>query len=72
MKRTLPVGSVIKLKNKKEEYFIIGKNIMYEGKKYDYMCLIYPQGFLCDINNAIYINEDDNIEFMCHLGNINY
>lgn len=71
MDKSLPVGSAFKPKSTKSLFIVVGKNIEHEGKKYDYICVPYPYGFLVDKNMLAYFNEKD-IEYIHHIGNINY
>ena len=48
MEDKLPIGSIIKIKNRKERYIILGKNIENNNMKYDYMCSNYPYGFVLE------------------------
>ena len=66
----LSLGSVIRVKNKKEKYVIIGKHVIKDEKKYDYLCIPYPSGFH-DFSEFLYIN-DDEVTSLYFLGNINY
>jgi len=70
MNDKLPVASVVTLFNKKEKYIILGKNILNDCIVYDYMGGVYPFGFNKK-EDFIYFNDDD-IEFLCFLGDINY
>jgi hypothetical protein len=69
MDNSLPVGSVVRVKNRKGKYVIIGKNIRVDNKKYDYICVNYPYGYL----RGLYFNYFNHNELvsMVFLGDIN-
>jgi hypothetical protein len=69
MNNYLPIGSVIVIKGKKEQYLIIGKNAIHNKKSYDYVCVRYPYGFYEDCTFT-YVN-DDEILYLDFLGNVN-
>lgn len=69
MSNKLPVGSIIRIKNKKQKYLIIGKNIKNKDIIYDYMCEEYPYGILLGRNSFYY--QDEDVKSLCFLGNIN-
>ncbi len=71
MNSVLPIGTVVKIKDKKEKYVIIGKNIKKDDKQYDYNCVIFPYGFQTD-RNCTYCFNDEDVEGIEYLGNINY
>ncbi len=68
--KKLPVGSVIKIKNKKEKYIIIGRNVFIDKKIKDYLCVVYPYGYTKEIDFVYF--DDEEAEFLCFLGNINF
>lgn len=69
MNEKLPVGSVIIINNKEDKYFIVGKDIEKDGIKYDYMCIVYPYGWV--VNQAFYFFQDEEVDSLAFLGNIN-
>ena len=69
MKEMLPIGSVIET-GSNIKYIIVGKNIKYEDKSYDYVCLNYPFGYVQDIDFK-YINNNE-VVILDFLGDINY
>ena len=71
MKKYLPVGSVISIKNREGKFVIIGVNVMHDGKNYNYMCIAYPYGFSLDYELELYFN-DDEVDILYFLGNTNY
>lgn len=70
MNNFLPVGTVVKIKEKKEKLIIIGRNILINDKTYDYSCVIYPYGYYQELE-LIYCNDID-VEEVIFMGNINY
>ena len=48
---------------------IIGKDIKKDNKIYDYMCTVYPYGFIKE-QDFVYAN-DESVILLWHLGNIN-
>ena len=68
--KILPLGTVIRVKEKKERYVIIGRRVIKDDKNYDYLCVTYPYGFN-DLIDFLYIN-DEEVTSMYFLGNINY
>ena len=71
MNDLLPIGSVIKIKNKKVKYIIIGRKIRFRDVIYDYGCVIYPYGMLIDKKSIYYFN-DNAVEYVAFIGNNNY
>lgn len=68
MKKYLPIGSVVLLKNAKKKLIIIGLLSKVEGheKTYDYTSCIYPVG-IHDSEHLISFNHED-IEIIYSLG----
>ena len=66
----LPVGTIVKFKDKKDLYIITGKSLKIDGEFYNYACLKYPEGFNGK-QDFIYFNDIELNEIV-HLGNINY
>ena len=63
IRRLLPVGSVVKIKQYEDVKFMITANLMQkkengELKTYQYMASIYPIGFIKDDANMFFDNED--------------
>ena len=47
MKELLPIGSIVKIDIlPKHEFMIMGWNFEYENQSYDYVGVIYPEGFV--------------------------
>lgn len=66
VKDLLPVGSVVLLKNAKKKLIIIGiMQINNEnGKKFDYLAVTYPEGYIGSGNNFLFNHVDiDEVVF---------
>lgn len=63
IKRLLPIGSVVLLKNGIKKLMVIGL-VPYDkdspDKIYDYIGVLYPEGFLGDETNFLFQHEDIN------------
>ncbi len=70
MKKKLPMGTLIEIKNKTDKYLIVGKNIKKDEVIFDYLCVKYPYGFVKGEKN-ICVNDEDITYIVC-LGDINY
>ena len=59
-KAYLPIGSVVLLKDAKKRLMIYGrkKYVKSEGKEYDYLGCLYPQGVL-DNKEVVLFNQED-------------
>ena len=68
MNDLLPIGTVIKIKESYDKFIIIGRIL--EQDKYEYVCVMYPYGYL-DSKDFIYIKQDD-VNSIVFLGDINY
>jgi len=68
--KLLPLGTVVRVKDKKERYLIVGRHVKKNNLKYDYVCLVYPYGYH-DFADFLYIN-DEEVTSMYFLGDINY
>ena len=67
MNKLLPIGSVIRVINDYEKYIIIGH---LKNSEYDYVCVLYPYGYI-DIKDCYYFKKED-IDLIFLLGDINY
>ncbi len=65
-----PLGSLIRVKNTKKKYIIVGKLITIDKTTYDYACVEYPFGFAENVEFT-YFNNDDVIA-IGFMGDINY
>ncbi len=69
MTKKLPVGSIIEFKGNKDKFMIVGKDVKKDNTIYDYMCTVYPYGFIKE-QDFVYAN-DESVVLLWHLGNIN-
>ena len=70
-RRLLPIGTLIRVKDHKEKYLIVGEKIKKdENNTYDYMCVPYPYGYV-EVMECFYCNDED-VEAYVLMGNINY
>lgn len=62
MKELLPVGSVVLLKDATKKLVIIGvlQVNTEQNKKYDYLAVPYPEGYLGSDNNFLFNHGDIN------------
>ena len=65
----LPIGSVITVKGANKSMMIIGILPENEGKRYDYIAVLYPEGYLTE--KQIYLFNHDDIEKVEYLGYMN-
>lgn len=66
MNKKLPIGSVVELKKKTKEYFIIVGN---KNNTNYYLCVKYPYGL---IEKELYEIQEKEINNIIFMGNINY
>lgn len=61
----LPVGSVVRLKKSEKRVMIVGILLQSDGVKYDYISVMYPEGFM-DQNHMYLMNHEDidKVEFI--------
>ena len=69
MDKDLPIGSVVRVKEKSEKYIIVGKNVDFNNSKYDYMCAVYPYGYSKE-KEFSYFNHNELVSLV-FLGDIN-
>lgn len=62
MKKLLPIGSVVLLKNATKKLMIIGILQIRpdEEKMHDYLAVPYPEGYIGETNNFLFSHEDIN------------
>lgn len=66
MKKLLPIGSVVLLKDATKKLMIIGILQIKpdEEKMYDYLAVPYPEGYIGETNNFLFSHEDiDDVLF---------
>lgn len=62
-KNLLPIGSIVLLKNATKKLMIIGLKPIKEDEKnveYDYLGVLYPEGFLGNNSNYVFCHDDIN------------
>lgn len=69
VKKLLPIGSVVKLKDAGKHVMISGILMENGGVKFDYICVPYPEGYI-DQNRMFLFNHED-IDQVLFLGYIN-
>ena len=69
IKKYLPLGSVVTIKNNDFFYMIVGYTQKISDNTYDYIVVKYPIGFV-DFNTLAFLNHD-NIETIIYLGSYN-
>ena len=62
----LPIGSVITVKEANKKMMIIGILQKSKDTKYDYMAVLYPEGYLTQ--KQIYLFNHEDIETIFHTG----
>lgn len=67
MKKLLPVGSIVKVRDS-EKLFMIASFMVTttNDKKYDYLAVRYPYGFIDD--KCFYSFDQSNIDEVVHMG----
>lgn len=78
----LPVGTVVLLKDAKKKIMVSGFCCISDGKMYDYVGSLYPEGFVSKDNVLLFNHEDigkifylgfaneENTNFMSTLNNL--
>ena len=69
IKKLLPVGSVIQVKESDKKLTIIGILMNNNGVKYDYIAVLFPEGYLDP--QHLYVFNHEDIEKVCFLGYMN-
>lgn len=65
-KKLLPVGSVVLVKEANKKMMIIGILQTSEKTRYDYMAVLYPEGYLSQ--EHIYLFNHEDIEEIAYIG----
>ena len=60
-KKLFPIGSVVLLKNAEKELMVIGILPANEDVQYDYLAVLYPEGYIND-KYVFLFNHDDILE----------
>ena len=64
-----PIGTVVTVKEANKSMMIIGILPENGGKRYDYIAVLYPEGYLTE--KQIYLFNHDDIEKVEYLGYMN-
>ena len=62
-KELLPIGSVVILKNAEKRLMIYGVGQSCEGKDYDYIGVLYPEGSIGEGSHLLFNHSDINEVF---------
>lgn len=60
-RKLYPIGSVVKLRNAEKELMVIGILPTNEGVQYDYLAVLYPEGYIND-KYIFLFNHNDILE----------
>lgn len=66
MRKYLPIGSIVTLKNGTKKLMIIGRSQVCEGVQYDYSACLFPEGYLN--KDSLYIFNNDDIDGLYYVG----
>lgn len=64
-----PIGTIVTVKNANKSMMIIGILPENEGKRYDYIAVLFPEGYLT--SEQIYLFNQEDIEKVHYLGYMN-
>ena len=67
-KELLPIGSVVLVKEANKRMMIIGLLQVSDGQTFDYMAVLYPEGYLSD--EQLYLFNHEDIEELNFVGYI--
>lgn len=69
MKTILPIGSVVQLKEAKKSLMIIGSlQTTDDGKEYDYIGCVFPEGYIDEDTFFLFNNEDiETVHFVGYM-----
>jgi len=67
--KLLPVGSVVLLRDADKELMIIGILPMNEGKKFDYLAVLHPEGYISE--NYVFMFNHEDIAQVKFIGYVN-
>lgn len=66
--KLLPMGSVVKLKEATKKMFIVGIAQESQGKRYDYLGMLYPEGFIGNEYTFLFNHNDiDEVAFIGYI-----
>lgn len=66
MKKYLPIGSVVTLKNGTKKLMIIGRSQVCKEKIYDYSACLFPEGYLN--KDSLYVFNNEDVEDLYYVG----
>lgn len=66
MRKYLPIGSIVTLKDETKKLMIIGRSQVCEGVQYDYSACLFPEGYLN--KDSLYIFNNDDIDILYYVG----
>lgn len=66
MKKYLPIGSVVTLKEQTKKVMIIGRSQVCEDVFYDYSGCLFPEGYLG--SDKLYVFNTDDIDTLYYVG----
>lgn len=64
--KLLPVGSVVRLKDAAKRLLVVGIAQESQGQRYDYVGMLYPEGFISDEYTYLFNHQD--IEEVAFIG----
>ena len=66
MKKYLPLGSVVTLKNAQKKIMIIGRYQVSDDVLYDYSGVLFPEGYLKQ--NQLYVFNNEDVDAIYYMG----
>lgn len=66
MKKYLPLGSVVTLKDAEKKIMIIGRSQICKGVRYDYSGCLFPEGYLG--KDSLYVFNNKDVEVLYYVG----
>ncbi len=66
MKKYLPIGSVVTLKNETKKLMIIGRSQVCQDVQYDYSACLFPEGYLD--KDSLYVFNNDDVDILYYVG----
>lgn len=63
--KLLPLGSVVRLKEAEKRLLVVGIVQESQGKRFDYMGMLYPEGFIGNEYTFLFNHEDiEEVDFI--------
>lgn len=69
MKKYMPIGSIVKIRDSFKKYMIMGFNSKFDDKIYDYLACEYPFGLDSEHKSDVF--NHNQIEKVFHIGFVN-